>query len=119
MVEKTFFRKRFLEISLFLTLFPSDLRQNCPAHSPRTVEQYCGPRPNRSENSETDYEVMIEKKLKTEKRFFGMTKDLFGKTSEKKCLENRVVHVCKVSAQSFGQFSRSYSEVYILDMVVI
>ena len=71
MVEKTFFEKKFLEISLFLTLFPSDLRQNCPAHSPRTVNQYCRPRSNRSENSETSYEVMIEKKLKTEKsRFF-------------------------------------------------
>ena len=70
MVEKTF-RKKFLEFSLFLTLFPSDFHQNCPAHSPRTVEQYCGPRPNRPENSEASYEVMFEKKLKTEKsRFF-------------------------------------------------
>ena len=67
--------EQFLEISLFLTLFPSDLRQNCPAHSPRTVEQYCGQRPNRSENSETSYEVMIEKKLKTEKSRFILKKN--------------------------------------------
>ena len=74
MVEKTIFRKKLLEISLFLTLFPSDLRQNCPAHSPWTAEQYCGPRPSHSEKSETSYEVMIEKKLKTEKSSFFLKK---------------------------------------------
>ena len=63
---------------------------------------------------------MIEKKLKTEKiGFFGMTKDLFGKTSEKKVL--RTSSCARV--QSFSPILRTvfeiYSKVYILDMVVI